>query len=89
MYLKCVCKYNKKLILCKGSSWRVCQTVPVGRVSEETWQNVTQQGEGDLLRVQAEDTVQQLNHTRRPLLTGLLQELLQHKHTIKSENRYS
>lgn len=82
-------KMYLQLILRKGSSWWVCQTVPVCRVCEETWQNVTQQGEGDLLCVQAEDTVKQLNHSRRPLLTGLFKELLKHEYTTKSDNRYS
>lgn len=48
----------------------------MGGVCEEVGQYGTQQGEGDLLSVQAEDAVEQLCHPISPLLSGLLQQLL-------------
>lgn len=58
--------------LSQGLAGRVCQAVPVGRVCE---QDVAQQGEGDLLGVQAENAVKQLHHPVGPLLVSLLQQL--------------
>lgn len=57
------------------SRW-VCQAVPVGGVCEQVGQDGTQQGEGDLLGVQAEDAVEQLHDAIGPLLSSLLQQLL-------------
>ena len=51
-------KSIKLLLLGQSFSRRVCQAVPVGRVCEQVGQYGTQQGERDLLGVQAEDAVE-------------------------------
>lgn len=43
--------HKEKIILGKGSPRWVCQAVPVGGVSEEAGQDVTQQCQGDLMGV--------------------------------------
>lgn len=64
-------------LLGKGSTWWICQAVPVGGVSQQIGHDVTNQSERDLLQVQAEDAVEELDDTERPLLTRLLHELLE------------
>lgn len=54
----------------------VNQTLPVGRVCQEVGQDGAQQGQRDLLHVQAEDAVEQLHHPIGPLLASFLQQLL-------------
>lgn len=51
--------------------------MPVGGVCEQVGQNGSQQGERDLLGVQAEDAVEQLSRPVGPLPPGLLQQLLE------------
>lgn len=51
--------------------------MPVGGVSQQIGHDVTNQSERDLLQVQAEDAVEELDDTERPLLTRLLEELLE------------
>lgn len=48
----------------------------MGGVCQQVGQYSAQQGQGDLLHVQAEDAVEQLHHTIGPLLSSLLQQLL-------------
>ena len=54
----------------------VHEAVPLGRVSEQAWQDVAQQDQGRLLHVQTEDGVQQLHRPQCVLLPCLLQQLL-------------
>ena len=63
-------------LLGQGLARGVCQAVPVGGVCEQVGQYGSQEGEGDLLCVQAEDAVEQLHHPIRPLLPRLLQQFL-------------
>ena len=55
----------------------------MGGVSEQVGQDGAQQGERDLLGVQAEDAVEQLHHPVSPLLTSLLQQLLKYNTEIR------
>ena len=48
----------------------------MGRVCEQVGQYGPQEGQGDLLCVQAEDAVEQLHHAMGPLLPRLLQQFL-------------
>lgn len=66
----------ERLLLGQRFSWRVCQAVPVSRVCEQVGQDGAEQGEGDLLRVQTENAVEQLHHPIGPLLSSFLQQLL-------------
>lgn len=66
----------KGLILGQGFSGWVDQALPVGGVCQQVGQYSAQQGQRDLLHVQAEDAVEQLHHPIGPLLSSLLQQLL-------------
>lgn len=54
----------------------VNQALPVGWVCQEVGQDGAQQGQRDLLHVQAEDAVEQLHHPIGPFLASFLQQLL-------------
>lgn len=62
--------------------------MPVGGVCQQVGQYGAQQGEGDLLSIQAEDAVEQLHHPIGPLLSGLLQQLLQEDATLMTRKYF-